>query len=111
MVKIFLLILALHLMPSCSVVDGENSRVSTPIGDAQVRRDTVSQSSEYDKQLEEGVSLKSNNKKRGKRKSSTQKREERALEVARVCFDKSGKAHNCNYKIAKPYKMQIQALQ
>ena len=24
-------------------------------------------------------------------------------EVERVCFDKQGKAHNCNYKIPKPY--------
>ncbi len=27
----------------------------------------------------------------------------RPLEVERVCFDKSGAAHNCNYKIPKPY--------
>ncbi len=25
------------------------------------------------------------------------------LEVARVCFDKKGVAHNCNHKIPKPY--------
>ena len=25
------------------------------------------------------------------------------MEVARVCFDKKGTAHNCNYKIKKPY--------
>ena len=24
-------------------------------------------------------------------------------EVERVCFDKQGRAHNCNYKIPKPY--------
>ena len=24
-------------------------------------------------------------------------------EIERVCFDKQGKAHNCNYKILKPY--------
>jgi len=24
-------------------------------------------------------------------------------EVERVCFDKQGQAHNCNYKIPKPY--------
>ncbi len=26
------------------------------------------------------------------------------VEVARVCVDKQGKMHNCNYKIPKPYK-------
>lgn len=28
-------------------------------------------------------------------------------EVERVCFDKQGTAHNCNYKIPKPYNNEI----
>lgn len=31
------------------------------------------------------------------------------IEVARVCYDKKGIAHNCNYKIKKPY-LQEQSL-
>ncbi len=37
------------------------------------------------------------------KKSENKKRLQKAVEVARVCFDKQGKAHNCNYKIKKPY--------
>jgi len=41
-------------------------------------------------------------------KNSKRKEEAKSLqtpiEVARVCFDKRGEAHNCNYKIAKPYQ-------
>lgn len=32
---------------------------------------------------------------------------EKPKEVERVCFDKQGTAHNCNYKIPKPYNNEI----
>jgi hypothetical protein len=34
----------------------------------------------------------------------TRASKEQPQELARVCFDKSGKAHNCSYKIQTPYK-------
>ncbi len=45
-------------------------------------------------------------KKRVVKKVKVIKESDKPQEVARVCFDKSGKAHNCNYKIKAPYKMQ-----
>ena len=36
-------------------------------------------------------------------KRSLKKEPTHPIEVARVCFDKQGEAHNCNYKIKKPY--------
>ena len=45
--------------------------------------------------------------KRAFKKSENKKRLQKAIEVARVCFDKQGKAHNCNYKIKNPYNIKV----
>jgi len=47
---------------------------------------------------------------KAKKKSSkpvVKKAIEKPKEVERVCFDKQGTAHNCNYKIPKPYNNEI----
>ena len=50
------------------------------------------------------VKIKSVKKLKVLRRSKTKEvNVKKPLEVARVCFDKKGVAHNCNYKISKPY--------
>ena len=47
---------------------------------------------------------------KSKKKSQTKvihTKAEKPKEVERVCFDKQGTAHNCNYKIPKPYNNEI----
>jgi len=54
----------------------------------------------------ENIKAKSIKKKITQQKPKTRKPKptiNKPLEIERVCFDKDGKAHNCNYKIPKPY--------
>ena len=48
------------------------------------------------------VTIAKQNKKKLKIKTSNPM-PKKPQEVERVCFDKQGRAHNCNYKIPKPY--------
>ena len=48
------------------------------------------------------VTIAKQNKKKPKIKTSNPT-PNKPQEVERVCFDKQGRAHNCSYKIPKPY--------
>ena len=59
------------------------------------------------------VTIAKQNKKKPKIKTSNPA-PKKPKEVERVCFDKQGRAHNCNYKIPKPYNnnsIQIEPMQ